>query len=74
MDRIAALAATEAFAHATGWGNGKGWSFVVVERTQSFVTCTCAAKCDIIGNDVNNVGGIYNSVDGGLWYHCLIGN
>ena len=69
MDGVTSLSTTEALAHTTGWGNGERRGLIVVERTQSFVTCACTAKRDVVGNDVNNVGGIYDSVYGGLWNH-----
>ena len=46
MDRIATLATTEALANASGRGNRKRGSFIVVERTQSLVACASAAKRD----------------------------
>ena len=72
MDRVATLATTEALTHASGRGNRKRWGFIVVERTQSLVACASSAKRDVIGDDVNDVGGINDSVDGGLWYQVLI--
>ena len=69
VDRVATLAATEALAHSTRRGDRKRGGFIVVERTQSLVACACAAKRDVIRNDINNVGGVNDSVDGGLWYH-----
>ena len=62
---IAALAAAEAFAQASGWRDGERRCGVVMKGTQTLVARSCSPQGDIVRHYIYNVGCAGDAFDGG---------
>ena len=72
MNRRSTLTTGEALTDILGRRNIKGGRLIRMKRTKTDVVDAPLAQGDKLGNNVDNIGGADDSIDGRLVYHAWI--